>query len=51
MGVKMSVTCSSERRLIMFENRALRKIFGLERNKVKGEWRRRHKIIGLLKTH
>jgi hypothetical protein len=26
----------------MFENRVLRKIFGLERDKVIGEWRRRH---------
>jgi len=29
-----------ERRLRVFENRVLRRIFGLKRDKVAGEWRR-----------
>jgi len=32
-----------EHRLRVFENRVLRKILGLKRDKVKGEWRRIHK--------
>ena len=31
-----------ERKLSVFENRVLRRIFGLERNEVTGEWRRLH---------
>jgi hypothetical protein len=31
-----------ERRLRVFENRVLRRIFGLRRNEVTGEWRRLH---------
>jgi hypothetical protein len=31
-----------ERRLRVFENRMLRKIFGSRRDKVKGEWRKLH---------
>jgi hypothetical protein len=31
-----------ERRLRVFENRVLRKIFGRERDEVTGEWRRLH---------
>jgi hypothetical protein len=31
-----------EHRLRVFENRALRRIFGLERDEVRGEWRRLH---------
>ena len=31
-----------ERRLIVFENRALRRIFGLKSDKVTGEWRKLH---------
>jgi hypothetical protein len=31
-----------ERRLRVFENRVLRRIFGPERNEVAGEWRRLH---------
>jgi hypothetical protein len=30
------------RRLRVFENRVLRKIFGPKRDKVKGEWRKLH---------
>jgi hypothetical protein len=32
-----------ECRLRVFENRVLRRIFGLERDEVTGEWRRLHK--------
>jgi hypothetical protein len=32
-----------ERRLRVFENRVLRRIFGPKRDEVKGEWRRLHK--------
>jgi len=31
-----------ERRLRMFENRALRRIFGPKRDEVTGEWRKLH---------
>jgi hypothetical protein len=31
-----------ERRLRVFENRVLRRIFGSKRDKVTGEWRKRH---------
>jgi hypothetical protein len=31
-----------ERRLRVFENRALRRIFGPKRDKVTGEWRKLH---------
>ena len=31
-----------ERRLRVFENRVLRRIFGTKRDEVTGEWRRRH---------
>jgi hypothetical protein len=31
-----------ERRLKVFENRVLRRIFGPKRNEVTGEWRRLH---------
>jgi hypothetical protein len=31
-----------EHRLRVFENRVLRKIFGLKREKVRGEWRSLH---------
>jgi len=32
-----------ERRLRVFENRLLRRVFGLKRDKVTGEWRKLHK--------
>jgi hypothetical protein len=38
-----SLTLREERRLRVFKNRVLRKIFGPERGEVAGEWRRRHK--------
>jgi hypothetical protein len=37
-----SVTLREEQRLIVFENRALRTIFGLKRVEETGEWRRLH---------
>ena len=37
-----SLTLSDERKLRVFENRVLRKIFGPKRDKVTGEWRKPH---------
>jgi len=37
-----SLALREERRLRMFENRVLRRIFGPKRNEVKGEWRKLH---------
>jgi hypothetical protein len=37
-----SLTLRGARRLIVFENRVLRKIFGAERDEVTGEWRNLH---------
>ena len=37
-----SLTLREERRLRVFENRVLRKIFGAKRDKVTGEWRKLH---------
>jgi hypothetical protein len=37
-----SLTFREERRLRMSENRALRRIFGLKRDEVTGEWRKLH---------
>jgi hypothetical protein len=31
-----------ERRLRVFENRVLRRVFGLKKNEVTGEWRKLH---------
>jgi hypothetical protein len=36
------VTLREEHRLRVFENRVLRRIFGLERDEVTGEWRKLH---------
>jgi hypothetical protein len=38
-----SLTLREERRLSVFENRVLRRIFGLTRDEVTGEWRKLHK--------
>ena len=38
-----SLTLREERRLRVFENKVLRRIFGLKRDEVTGEWRRLHK--------
>jgi PAS domain-containing protein len=37
-----SLTLREERKLRVFENRALRKIFGPQRDEVTGEWRKLH---------
>jgi len=37
-----SLTLREERRLRVFENRVLRKVFGLLRDEVTGEWRKLH---------
>jgi hypothetical protein len=36
------LTLRKERRLRVFENRVLRRIFGLTRGKATGEWRKAH---------
>ena len=43
MGVKTwSLTLREERRLRVFENRVLRRVFGPKRDEVIGEWRKLH---------
>jgi len=37
-----SLTLREERRLRVFENRVLRRVFGLKRDEVTGEWRKLH---------
>ena len=37
-----SLTLREERRLRVFENRVLRRVFGAKRDKVTGEWRKLH---------
>jgi hypothetical protein len=37
-----SLTVTEQRRLKVFENKVLRRIFGLKRDEVTGEWRRLH---------
>ena len=37
-----SLTLRKERRLRMFENRVLRRVFGPKRDEVTGEWRKVH---------
>jgi hypothetical protein len=37
-----SVTLREERRLMVFENRVLRRMFGLKSDEVTGEWRKLH---------
>ena len=37
-----SLTLREERRLMVFENRVLRKVFGPKRDEVTGEWRKLH---------
>jgi hypothetical protein len=39
----LSLTLRDERRLWVFENRALRKIFGSKKVDVSGEWRKLYK--------
>jgi hypothetical protein len=40
MSARESLTLREERRLRVFENRLLRRIFGLKRDEVTGEWRK-----------
>jgi len=42
MGVKLGVSLTEECRLRIYENRVLTRIFGHEREKVTGEWRKLH---------
>jgi len=42
MGVKLGLTWREERRLRMFENRVLRRIFGPKKDEVIGNWRKLH---------
>jgi hypothetical protein len=37
-----SLTLREERRLRVFQNRALKRIFGLKRDEITGEWRKLH---------
>jgi len=43
-----SFTIREERRLRVFENRVLRKIFGLKRDEVKGEWKKNYTMKSLM---
>jgi len=38
-----SLTLREKRKLVLFENRVLRRIFGPKRDNVTGEWRKLHK--------
>jgi hypothetical protein len=42
MGVKLGLSLMEECRLRVFENRMLRKLCGLKRDEVRGEWRKLH---------
>ena len=42
MYVYLSLTLREERRLRVFENRVLRRVFGPKRDEVTGEWRKLH---------
>ena len=39
---RWSLTLREERRLKVFENRVLRRVFGRKRDEVTGEWRKLH---------
>jgi hypothetical protein len=43
MSVKFGPTLKQERRLSVFQNKALRSIFGPKREEVAGGWRKIHK--------
>ena len=43
MGVKLGLPLTKERRLRVFENMMLRKLFGPKRDEVTGGWRKLHK--------
>jgi len=40
MGMKLGLTLREEHKLKVFENRALRRIFGLKTQEMAGGWRR-----------
>ena len=40
-----SLTLRDERRLRVFENRVLRRVFGPKRDEVTGEWRKLHNVL------
>ena len=40
-----SLTLREERRLRVFENRVLRRVFGTKRDEVTGEWRKLHNEV------
>jgi hypothetical protein len=42
MGVKLGLSLREERKLRVFENRVLRRLFGHRRDGVTGEWRKLH---------
>jgi hypothetical protein len=42
--VRNTLTLREERRLRVFENRVLRRIFGPKKDEVRGEWRK-HKLL------
>jgi hypothetical protein len=42
MGVKLGLTFCEKRRVRVFENRVLRKIFGSKKDSITGDWRRIH---------
>jgi hypothetical protein len=46
-----SLTLREEHRLVMFENRVLRRIFGPNRDEVKGERRKYHSEELIICTH
>ena len=48
-----SLTLREERRLSVFENRMLRRVFGPKRDEITGEWRKRHneELNGLYCSH
>ena len=39
-----SLTLREEHRMVVFENRVLRRIFGPKRDEVTGEWRKLHNV-------
>ena len=46
-----SLTLREERRLRVFENRVLRKIFGSKRDEVTGEWRKLMRSLMICTAH
>jgi hypothetical protein len=43
-----SLTLREERRLRLFDNRVLRRVFGPKRDEVTGEWRKLHALYPIL---